>query len=305
MIGRANNGSRISAADLSPPPVEPPLRGLEPRSAVAHKGNYGRVLIVGGSRGMSGAVSLAGKACLRSGAGLVRLAVPDVCQDAVAAYEPSYMTLGLPSDPEGRIALSAFGKLQAAAQEATAIACGPGLGRSAGLTELVVALCRETTQPLVFDADALNALAERPDALRASAGPRVLTPHPGEFARLLKRPHVPTEDRARWAQEFAVEHQVVLVLKGHGTVVTDGSTVSINPTGNPGLATGGTGDVLTGVIAGLLSQGLAPLHAARLGVYVHGWAGDLAAVALGQTSLIASDLIDWLPAAFQQVGGGV
>lgn len=293
--------ARRELADHTPPPANPPLPVLSPRSADAHKGTFGRALLVGGSRGMTGAMALAGKACLRSGAGLVRLAIPDACQDAVAGYEPSYMTLGLPSDLEGRLTLTAFGRLQTAAAEATALACGPGLGQSAGLTELVASACREFTQPMVFDADALNALAQRIDALRASAGPRVLTPHPGEFARLLKRPRILPDDRRELAEQFAAERGVVLVLKGHQTVVTDGRQTSLNPTGNPGLATGGAGDVLTGVIVGLLCQGLPPLEAARLGVYVHGWAGDLAAAELGQVSLIASDLIDWLPAAFQSV----
>lgn len=284
---------------MLPPAVTPPLPALPPRPADAHKGTFGRALIVGGSRGMTGAVALAGKACLRGGAGLVRLAVPDVCQDSVAAFEPSYMTLGLPSDLEGRLTLSAFGKLQAAAANATALAVGPGLGRSAGLLELVATVCREITQPIVLDADALNAVAERVDMLRWSAGPRILTPHPGEFARLLNRPSIEIAERRALAEQFAAEFGVVLVLKGHQTVVTDGSTTSLNPTGNPGLATGGSGDVLTGVITGLVCQGLTPLDAARLGVYVHGWAGDLAAAELGQVSLIASDLVDWLPAAFQ------
>ncbi len=291
------------ATGLRPPIANPPLPKLPPRDSLAHKGSFGKALLVGGSHGMAGAVALAGKACLRSGAGLVRLATPDVCQATVAGFEPSYMTLGLPSDLEGRLALSAFGRIQQAADDATVVACGPGLGQSAGLTELVESFCREFTQPIVFDADALNALAHRVDALGGAAGPRILTPHPGEFARLVKLPRIAPQERRELAERFANEYGVVLVLKGHQTVVTDGQTTVLNPTGNPGMATGGTGDVLTGVIAGLLCQGLTPLDAARLGVFVHGWAGDLAAAELGQTSLIASDLIGWLPAAFQSVLG--
>ena len=281
-----------------------PLPRLAPRRADSHKGDYGRALVVGGSRGMSGAIALAGLGALRSGAGLVTLAVPRVVQDVVASFNPSYMTHGLADDGQRYVAAAADDVLALAAGM-TALALGPGLGRTPAVTEFVARLYCEVTQPMVVDADALFALAERPDAVRSAGGPRIITPHPGEFARLTgTTPHTDDQSRRIAAGELASASgasATIVVLKGHRTVVTDGSRVSINQTGNPGLATGGVGDVLTGVITALLCQGLAPFDAARLGVHVHGLAGDLAAEKLGQVSLIASDLVDFLPAAFQNV----
>jgi NAD(P)H-hydrate epimerase len=302
-----------------------PLPTLPPRRADSHKGDYGRALLVGGSRGMSGAIALAGRATLRSGAGLVTLAVPQVVQDVVAGFEPSYMTYGL-ADENGQIARSATGDVIVKATDATAVALGPGLGRSDVLTEFAEAVYQAVTRPMVVDADALFALAQRPEVLSAPGGPRVLTPHPGEFQRLTGKPYKESE-RIEAAAEFArgeddlhwafrresggrsgsnvatsERPEMVVVLKGHRTVVTDGARVSVNQTGNPGMATGGSGDVLTGIITGLMCQGLAPFDAARLGVHVHGLAGDLAAAELGQISLIASDLIEYLPQAFLALG---
>jgi ADP-dependent NAD(P)H-hydrate dehydratase len=282
--------------------MNPPLPHLKPRRADCHKGDFGRVLLIGGSRGMAGSISLSGMAALRSGAGLVTLAVPDVCQATVAAFEPSYMTAAVPSDANGLVDASALPQLRALIQRATTIALGPGLGHSPGVVEMVIALYREAAMPMVIDADGLNALSARPNVLPDHASPRVLTPHPGEFARLVGKQHPPEtlEDRVMAATELAAKTSAVVVLKGHGTVVADGSHHAINTTGNPGMATGGTGDVLTGVIAGLLAQGLEPFDAAQLGVYIHGLAGDLAADALGQVSITASDLIRYLPEAFQR-----
>jgi NAD(P)H-hydrate epimerase len=280
-----------------------PLPPLPPRRADSHKGDYGRALVVGGSRGMSGAISLAGKAALRSGAGLVTLAVPRTIQDVVAAFEPSYMTRGL-ADAEGHIAASAAEEVIALSQHATALALGPGLGRSPAIMGFVVRLYREIKRPLVVDADGLFALAEYADALAQPGGPRVITPHAGEFARLSAEPYDAarrTEAAADLARRDPTKNTVV-VLKGHRSVVTDGSRVSLNQTGNPGMATGGTGDVLTGVLTGLLCQGLPAFDAARLGVHVHGRAGDLAAEELGEISMIGSDLLEYLPRAFCSLG---
>ena len=283
-----------------------PLPQLAKRRPDSHKGDYGRALVVGGSRGMSGAIALAGLATLRSGAGLVTLAVPRTVQDVVASFDPSYMTHGLADDGE-RFTAAAADELISLTDGITVLALGPGLGRSAALTEFVVHLYREVKQPMVVDADALFALAEQPDVLQSPAGPRILTPHPGEFARLTGTSLGTTNDkRTSAAGELASasgasDASVVIVLKGHRTIVTDGSRTSINQTGNPGMATGGSGDVLTGVITALLCQGLTPFDAARLGVHVHGLAGDRAAEKLGQVSLIASDLVDFLPAAFQSL----
>ena len=275
------------------------LPRLPERDPESHKGTFGTALLVGGSRGMTGAVALAGMSALRGGAGLVRLAVADACLEVVAAIEPSYMTSSLPADRAGRIAYRALDRLMALAARATVVGCGPGLGQSLGLPAMVVRLYQQLPQPMVVDADALNALATRPEILAHPGGPRILTPHPGEFARLLGVDHVPADQRQPRALEFAARCGVVLVLKGHHTLITDGRRQAINSTGNPGMATGGTGDVLTGLITALACQHLSPFDAAQLGVYLHGLAGDLAADELGQESLIAHDLIRYLPAAFK------
>ena len=280
----------------SAPPLLPRLPA---RKADSNKGDFGRALLIGGSQDMPGAIALAGMAAARSGAGLVKLATSSACQAVVASFEPSLMTIGLPADATGQIAGSARAALEKASVEATALACGPGLGRSLELVELVGWLYQSVKQPMVVDADALNALSQQHDALAKGAGPRVLTPHPGEFARLRGGEKLDPRDREKAAREMASETGTVVVLKGHLTVITDGTQVSINPTGNPGMSTGGTGDVLTGVITALLCQGLSAYDAARLGAYVHGLAGDLAAQELGETSMIASDLVRYLPQAWK------
>jgi NAD(P)H-hydrate epimerase len=263
---------------------------------------FGRAVILGGSLGMSGAVSLAGMACLRSGAGLVQLAVPEPCLPTVAGFEPSYMTAPLAADEFGRIAAAARDRIAELLAAATAAACGPGLGQSPDLLELVAWLYITFPRPLVLDADALNALAQQPEVLKRPGGPRVLTPHPGEFARLIAESlPASVEERKRTADHLAARSGAVVVLKGHATYITDGRQCASNATGNPGMATGGTGDVLTGIVTGLLCQGRAPFDAARLAAHVHGLAGDLAAAELGQVSLIASDLLDYLPEAFRTV----
>ena len=280
-----------------------PLPRLPPRRADAHKGDFGRALLVGGSRGMSGAIALAGMAALRSGAGLVTLAVPDACLETVASFEPSYMTAPLACDEAGRIRREAEEPITRLAGVADCVACGPGLSRSPPLTELVARLYETLPQPLVLDADGLNALAARNQESPAAAAPRILTPHPGEFRRLAgdATSGASREELDSQAIELAARRRWVLVLKGHRTLVTDGRRVTYNNTGNPGMATGGSGDVLTGVITALVCQGLAAFEAAQLGVHVHGLAGDLAADQLGQVSLTARDLIAWLPSAFQRL----
>ena len=293
-----------------------PLPSLRPREADNHKGDFGRALLVGGSRGMSGAISLAGKATLRSGAGLVTLAVPSCVQNVVASTEPCYMSHAM-HDEDGQITATAAKPLLEIAETATAIALGPGIGRSPEIVDFVEQLYGQLTQPVVVDADALVALSKCPDVFRAASGPRILTPHPGEFGPLATAV-TGSWDAAMSAKTGDLSHrkmaaaclaqndpggQTIVVLKGHRTVVTDGKRYSINNTGNPGMATGGSGDVLTGIITALLCQGLEPFDAARLGVHVHGLAGDLAAEELGQVSMIASDLIHFLPKAFRAVVG--
>ncbi len=276
------------------------LPRLPRREASAHKGSFGLALIVGGSRGMAGAVALAGMAALRGGAGLVRLAVPDACLDTVAAFDPCFMTVPLASDRKGRISFDAVPQIMACAGQATAVALGPGLSRSAGLDSLVNRLYATLSYPLVLDADGLNALAARLGQIRTPAGPRVLTPHPGEFMRLDGQMPRSEEERIEAATRLAVRLGAVVALKGHRTVVSDGRQVYVNETGNPGMATGGSGDVLTGLVTSLICQGLACFEAACLAVHLHGLAGDGAAESVGQESLVASDLVVNLPVAFSR-----
>ncbi len=280
----------------------PDLPWLPEREAAAHKGDYGLALIVGGSRGMAGAVALAGMAAVRGGAGLVRLAVPDGCLDTVASFEPSYMTVPLASDRRGRISLDASPQIFEQAERATVLAVGPGVGRSLGLDTLVTRLYEKLPIPMVLDADGLNGLAARPDQIGQPAGPRVLTPHPGEFERLAGVKPRSEEERIEEAARLAARLGAVIVLKGHRTVIADGERTAVNTTGNPGMATGGSGDVLTGLIASLMCQNLGPFEAAQLGVFLHGRAGDIAAESLGSESLTASDLVAHISAAFVRNG---
>ncbi len=273
---------------------------LAVRRADSHKGDYGRAILIGGSRGMTGAIVLSGLATLRSGAGLVTLAVPDVCLETVAAQQPCYMTVPLPCDADGRATLAATGTIELLANRATAGACGPGWGRSADLTQLARTAYTSLGLPMVFDADALNALAEHPQGLSSPGGCRVLTPHPGEFDRLCGVPRADGESRARRAVEMAARHAVVVVLKGHQTLITDGERTVRNETGNPGMATGGAGDVLTGMITALLCQGLDGWEAARLGVHVHGLAGDHAARHYTQVAMTALDIVHCLAQAWRE-----
>jgi NAD(P)H-hydrate epimerase len=271
---------------------------LPPRREDSNKGTFGRVLVISGSRGMSGAAVLSGSAALRAGAGLVRVAVPSEILPLVAVGNPCYMTAPMPQDEHGRFAGAAEAELLALAQANTVVAMGPGLGRSPAITALVSAVVTQVRVPLVLDADGLNAL--HTDRLRERRAPLVMTPHPGEFSRLtgLDIPTIQSR-RQELAARFAFEHGVVLVLKGSGSVVTDGRRVYINTTGNPGMATAGSGDVLTGVVAALLAQGLEPFAAAQLGVYLHGSAGDLARAAVGEVGMVASDLLLHLPQAIR------
>lgn len=287
--------------------TDEPLTTLPPRQRDGHKGDYGRVLVIGGSRGMGGAPAMTGLATLRSGAGLVTVATPASTQPIVATFSPCFMTLPLVEDDYGIADYANVVDLIAAREQFDVWAIGPGLGRSVGVTELVAQLYREIPRPMVVDADALNAMAaslkRNPQALANPAGPRVLTPHPGEFARLTGvMPGDATTDRVTAVAKFCERDpsgKLTVVLKGRHSIVCDGPRFAVNDTGNPGMATGGTGDCLTGIVAGLLGQRLAPWDAARLGMHLHGVAGDLAAKKLGEVSLIASDLLTYLPEAFK------
>ncbi len=273
------------------------LPTLPPRSPDANKGNFGRVLVIAGSRGMSGAAILCASAALRGGAGLVKVAVPTEILPIVAAGNPCYTTVALGQD-------AALPTLLKLCEANDVIAVGPGLAQSAEVTALVMELAKKVAKPMVIDADGLNALVGHVDKLGVAEAPRIITPHPGEFARLLHTDVKTVQaQRQALAVEFAAEHDLVVVLKGQGTIVTDGKRVYRNTTGNPGMATGGTGDVLTGLISALLGQHLPAFEAAQLGVYVHGLAGDLARDQIGAVSLIATDLLDFLPSAVRQAQG--
>ena len=278
---------------------------LPRRKRDSHKGDYGRVLIIGGSRGMIGAPALAASAALRSGAGLVKMALPDRIQLTAAVLEPCATSLALPDTAAGNFSLAAVPKIISAAKAHDVIAIGPGLDTSAALTKLLAVVIALPSKPVVIDADGLNNLSKIknwPKNIREKRAKLILTPHPGEAKRLwfsLSKSAWP-KDRQAAALALARACRQTVVLKGAGTIVTDGSRVYKNTTGNPGLATGGTGDVLTGIIAALLGQGLDLFDSAVLGVYVHGRAGDLAAEMVGQVSLTAADLLEVLPDAFRQ-----
>ena len=274
---------------------------LAPRAADSHKGDYGRVLIVGGSQGKTGAAYLAAMGALRSGAGLVTVATPAGCQTVLAAMAPEYMTEAL-NEIDGGLDPAGVDRVIDIARDVIAI--GPGLGAMPGTRTFVRDLLDRATCPLVVDADGLNALADDPDRLTGREGRDVIiTPHPGEMARLVGMSTDEVQaSRLEVARNFAVAHHVYVVLKGHRTLIaTPDARVFINPTGNPGMATGGTGDVLAGMVAALLAQLLDAEAACRLGVYLHGVAGDLAEADVGEMSLIASDLADHIGDAILEV----
>jgi NAD(P)H-hydrate epimerase len=275
---------------------------LPPRKPDAHKGDAGRVFIVAGSRGMHGAAALCIQGCLRAGAGLVTLGIPKSLHDPMVVKVTEATMKVLPETKEGSLGLAALPEIASTADRADAVALGPGLSQQPQTQELVRELLSKIVKPLVLDADGINALAVEPGILRKRALPLILTPHAGEMGRLIRQSAEEVQrDRQRTAVEFAKKYNVIVVLKGQGTVVAsfDGS-VYVNDTGNPGMASGGAGDVLTGVIAALLAQGLALYDAACLGVYLHGLAGDVAAADKGQVGLIASDIADRIPQAIRQ-----
>ena len=274
---------------------------LTARAVDAHKGDFGKVCIIAGSRGMSGAAALAGRAALRGGAGLVRVATPKNVLPIVASIEPSFTTIALAEDDEGRISGKAASAVLDIAAENDAAAFGPGVGISGGIRTVLEKLLEEELK-LVIDADGLNNLAGITDWPAGLKAKLILTPHPGEMKRLwsgLFREPMPN-GREEQAGQLARQTNSIVVLKGAGTVVTDGEKVYVNKTGNPGMATAGSGDVLTGVITALLGQGLSNIDSAVLGVYIHGLAGDIAAEKAGQVSLMATDIIEALGEAFMR-----
>ncbi len=274
-----------------------------PRPADAHKGTFGSVLLVAGSTGLSGAASLAGRGALHGGAGLVTVAIPQSIAFIVAVAHSSYMTIPLEDDDKGRVKVEAIPRLERALESQSCIGLGPGLGQSSDVAKVVQHLNRHCEKPMVIDADGLNAFAGKANLLRIreADAPRILTPHPGEFSRLTGIDLTTVQsDRAVHAVEFAKTNAVVIVLKGRHTIVTNGVQVAINSTGSTALATGGTGDVLTGLIASLVAQGMTDFEAARLGVHLHGLAGEAAGDRFTDRYATSVDLADHLGAAWKQ-----
>ncbi len=266
----------------------------------AHKGSCGRVFIVAGSRGMTGAAVLAAKGALRCGSGLVTVGTPESERHIVAGHLVEAMTLGL-EEKDGIVSSRAMKKILNSAYEADAIVFGPGLGKNADIHEILTELIRSYRGVLVIDADGLNALSKNCDMLKCAAGKIIITPHPGEMCRLTKRAVENIQkNREAVAVEFAKRYGITVVLKGKDTVIADSTgEVRVNPTGNCGMATGGMGDVLAGVIASFAGQGLCAFDAAVLGAYIHGKAGDIARDEKGIHGMIATDVVEMLPLAIK------
>ena len=289
--------------NLSTPNDFAPL--LAPRARDANKGSYGHVLVIGGSLGKAGAAAMAGFAALRAGAGLSTVATPKSALPTVAAFHPELMTEPLAETGQGTISLQAVGLGLDALLERKTIAIGPGISRNSETAEFVRTIVTRGDKLLVVDADALQRI-RRSGRTKLNGRGRtvVITPHPGEMSRLTGLSIAEIQaNRLGVARNFAREHELIVVLKGHRTLIAapDGA-VWVNPTGNPGMATGGSGDILTGMIAGLIAQH--PQHAlqaAALAVYLHGLAGDLAAASVGENSLVATDLVRFLPQAFAEM----
>jgi len=276
---------------------------LPPRNPEDHKGTYGHVLILAGSRGMTGAAKLTALAAARSGTGLVTLGVPHPVGDVVASGLLEIMTVLLPSTDSESIALDGMRRALRLAEERDAAVLGPGIGTHPNTRSFVQEFVSRCTVPLVLDADGINALGSATLALGEREAPTVVTPHPGEMARLTEASVAEIQaNREDAALRFAKSFNTVVVLKGHRTVVAaPNGTVAVNPTGNHGMATGGTGDLLAGLLGGFLAQGCAPFDGACLAVYLHGLAGDLAAEAKTPRAMIAGDVLEAFPEAFRRL----
>ncbi|HIF33236.1 MAG: NAD(P)H-hydrate dehydratase [Pirellulaceae bacterium] len=304
-----SHSNQLPASNYTSPPGVRRVTELPappPRPMDSHKGTFGSALIVAGCEGMAGAASLAGRAALHGGAGLVTVAIPRSIMPVVASAHPSYMTLPLDENDDGRIRPSATAKLQEFFEKQTSVALGPGLGRCADVRETVQRLYANCPLPLVLDADGLNAFEGEADKLarRVEEAPRVLTPHPGEFSRLTGIDTKSIEaDREQLAASFARDHHVILLLKGPHSVVTDGQRIANNSTGDSALATGGSGDVLTGLIVSFLAQGMQPFDAAQLAAHLHGLAGEIASIRYTDRYTTSLDLVNCLDRAWKQLLG--
>ena len=279
------------------------LPKLAPREPDSHKGTYGTVQVIAGSRTMNGAAYLCCQGALRSGAGLVILGAPTRSARILAPQLPCCLVQSVPGTRNGTLAEAAAPMLVNTAKRADVTAIGPGVSRDEETKRTIIALLQQLEVPIVLDADGINNVANDLYAIDGREKRIVVTPHPREMARLmgLKSAAEVQNNRVKTAMVFAERYDTVVVLKGHETIVTDGDRMFVNPTGNPGMGTGGSGDVLTGMIAALIAEGLDTFEASTLGVYAHGLAGDMAAGKLGQISMIATDIIDALPAAFQEL----
>ena len=268
-----------------------PKRGLD-----SHKGDCGHVLVIAGSIGLTGAACLTSLGALRSGAGLVTLGLPESLNIIAASKLTEVMTKPLP-ERNGSISKEALATIMDFSKRCKTVAIGPGLSRNTDTGKLLFELIKSLTLPMVIDADALFALSKNPEVLRKAKAPLILTPHLGEMGRLIgKTASVVKENKLEIVRSFTKKYGVIVVLKGAGTIIADhGGSIYINPTGNPSLSSGGSGDVLTGVIASFLSQGLKPIDAAKLGVYIHGMAADEISLSRGPWGVIASDILTQIP----------
>ena len=264
---------------------------LPDRDVKAHKGRFGRILLLCGSMGYTGAAALAAMGALRSGVGLVYLGVPACIYaiEAVKLTEPVVFPL---PDRDGTLSADAVVRVREMLPRMDAVLIGPGLGQSEGTLEVLRAVLREYPGPVVVDADGINLLAKHKDMMRGRDGVTILTPHDGEFLRLGGSLE---EDALESVSRLAVDLGCIVVRKGHGTLVCDGTICYENPTGNPGMAVGGSGDVLAGMIVGLLGQGISPIEAAALAVWLHGAAGDRCAQEMGQYGMLPTDMLERLP----------
>ena len=271
---------------------------LPQRKPVSHKYSYGRALIIAGSVGFSGAPVLAANACERSGAGLTHLVMPDAIYPITASRCDGAVVTPLQSTSDGSLSTHALDRLLPLLERASACVIGPGLGLGDDSETIVAEVIRSAKCPLVLDADALTICGRTPGLLSSCRSPLILTPHEGEFRRLGGDL---SGGRLAGALSFCAKHEVILILKGYGTLVCRGDEVSVNPTGSPAMAKGGSGDVLCGILCALLAQGFDPLFSSRCAVFLHGLAGDLARDALGEYCVTPSDLIRFLPGAFRQL----
>ena len=271
---------------------------LPQRKPVSHKYSYGRALIIAGSVGFSGAPVLAANACERSGAGLTHLVVPDAIYPIAASRCDGAVVTPLQSTSGGSLSTHALDRLLPLLERASACVIGPGLGLFDDSEKIVAEIMHAAKCPLVLDADALTICGRTPELLSSCGAPLILTPHEGEFRRLGGDL---SGGRLAGALSFCAKHEVILILKGYGTLVCRGDEVSVNPTGSPAMAKGGSGDVLCGILCALLAQGFDPLFSSRCAVFLHGLAGDLARDALGEYCVTPSDLIRFLPGAFRQL----